>query len=137
MMESSDMKNIIVLKNLQSNLIEEAIVVLKNNINVKIPQIDAKEKSKEDKSKNKEYIIKEAEMHIAQYASSLENKISMPKRNKDLEKRYIRLKRITKFLAILAALGMIVNMLKWKEKLLLEKFNKSFFIIHKVRKTRI
>ena len=43
-MESGDMKNIIVLKNLQSNLIEEAFVVLKNNINVKIPQIKGDEK---------------------------------------------------------------------------------------------
>lgn len=111
-MESGDMKNIIVLKNLQSNLIEEAIVVLKNNINVKIPQIKSSEKGKNDNLKRNDYIVKEAEMHISQYVSSLEKNINTSKTNSDLEKRYMRLKKITKFLAILAALGMIVNMLK-------------------------
>lgn len=111
-MDSGDMKNIIVLKNLHSNLIEEAIVVLKNNINVKIPQIKNEQNGIENKKGRNDYIVKEAEMHISQYINNIENNMKINKTNKDLEKKYMRLKRITKFLAILAILGMIVNMLK-------------------------
>lgn len=110
-MESSDMKNIIVLKNLQSNLIEEAIVVLKSNINAKIPQIEEKEPEKKDKFKKSEYIVKEAEMYISQYASNLENNIRICKNKSDLEKRYMRLKNICKFLAVLSVLGILANIL--------------------------
>ena len=109
-MDSSDMKHMVVLKNLQSNLIEEAIVVLKSNVKVKIPQ--RKGESKEQKEKRSDYIIKEAEMHIAQYASGMENKIKSSRINENLERKYMRLKKLTVFFAILAALGMLVNMLK-------------------------
>ena len=111
-MEHSDMRNIIVLKNLQSNLIEEAIVVLKNNINVKIPQIERSEAGKNNNIRKNDYIVKEAEMHISQYASKLENNIKVCKKNSELEKRYIRLKRVCKFLAIFSALVILANMLK-------------------------
>lgn len=111
-MNSSDMKNMVVLKNLPSNLIEEAIVVLKNNVNIKIAQTKGDTKKEEGKTKKSDYIVKEAEMHIAQYATEVEKNIRIQKANQDLEKKYMRLKRITNFLAILAILGIIVNILK-------------------------
>lgn len=111
-MESSNMKNMIVLKNLHSNLIEEAIVVLKNNVNIKIPQTEGAKKEKENSDKKSEYMIKEAQMHIAQYVSNMEKDAKVNKLNKDWEKKYMRLKRITSFFAIIAILGMVVNMLK-------------------------
>ena len=111
-MNSGDIKNIIVLKNIQSNLIEEAIVVLKNNVNVKIPQIKSEQNCIEDKKAKKDYIVKEAEMHIAQYITNVENNIKINKTNKDLEKKYMRLKRIAKFLAVFSILGMLANILK-------------------------
>ena len=69
-MEESKLKNMVVLKNLPSNLIEEAIVILKSNKKVKkLEKIDKeKRKEKEETKTNntkKEFIIKEAEMIIS------------------------------------------------------------------------
>lgn len=107
-MNMSDMKNIVVLKNLPSNLVEEAIVVLKENKKVhRYKIVDVKEKEendtgiKKERKKGKEtsnlangkndnkYIIKEAEMLIKSYTENLEKKSSRWKNNmKKLEKRY-------------------------------------------------
>ena len=69
-MNTGNLKNIVVLKDLPSNLVEEAIVVFKEN--QKIPKLepastDKKESNSEtQKSKNyKEYIIKESQMLIS------------------------------------------------------------------------
>ena len=60
-METNSLKNIIVLKSLPSNIIEEAIIILKSNKYAKKFQTIEK-KSREDQSKievnKKEYIIK-------------------------------------------------------------------------------
>ena len=83
-MNISNMKNIIVLRNLPSNLVDEAIVVLKENKKVKKYQyaddikgdnVD-KQKKKEGKTADntKEYIIKEAELVVNNYLSNLKNK---------------------------------------------------------------
>ena len=77
-MNMSDMKNMIVLKNLPSNLVDEAIIILKENKKI--------DKSKQD---DKNYIIKEAEMLVQSYTKELEEK--SPKRQyniKKLEKKY-------------------------------------------------
>lgn len=107
-MNMSDMKNIVVLKNLPSNLVEEAIVVLKENKKVhRYKIVDVKEKEendtgiKKEREKGKEtsdlanekndnkYIIKEAEMLVKSYTENLEKKSSRWKNNmKKLEKRY-------------------------------------------------
>ena len=78
-MNTGNLKNIVVLKDLPSNLVEEAIVVLKEN--QKIPKLepastDKKESNSEpQKIKNsKDYIIKEAQMLISEYISKIESK---------------------------------------------------------------
>ncbi len=107
-MDMSNMKNMIVLKNLPSNLVDEAIVVLKENKKVHRYQvIDTKEGKKEENDKNdKEYIIKEAEMLIKTYTDSLEQKSPKWKNNiKKLEKRYrlsIKVNFILLFTTVLA-----------------------------------
>ena len=45
-MDISNMKNIIILKNLPSNLIEEAIFILKQNKKVKKPELIENKKQK-------------------------------------------------------------------------------------------
>lgn len=105
-MNISNMKNMIVLKNLPSNLIEEAIVVLKENKKVrKYQYIDSEKNKNVDLSKdlnkegnkerkkeptgNSDYIIKEAENVISNYISNLETKSPKWKNNmKKLEKKY-------------------------------------------------
>ena len=79
-METSNLKNMVVLKNLPSNIIDEAIIVLKSNKKIKkLEKIEKIEKNKnikdkEEKIDNKEYILKEAEMLVNSYISEIENK---------------------------------------------------------------
>lgn len=85
-METSKMKNIVVLKNLPSNIVDEAIVILKQN--KKIKKFEHVEKKKQSanqniESKSDEYILKEAELLISNYIE----------RNQEGEKKEIVKKR--------------------------------------------
>ena len=75
-METSNLKNMVVLRNLPSNILEEAIVILKPTKRVKklqkIEKIQNTEAQKIDK-KEKDYIFKEAEMVISRYISKIED----------------------------------------------------------------
>lgn len=96
-METSKMKNMVVLKNLPSNLVEEAIVVLKSSKKVrKLEKIEknAKAPKKETIKKEKDYILKEAEMLVSNYIAKLEsNQEQKQKKKLEQSKKYIRLKR--------------------------------------------
>lgn len=95
-MESSNLKNMVVLKNLPSNIVEEAIVILKSNKKVKkLEKIERARNCNEakSKSKDKEYILKEAEMLVSNYISKIENKKETEiKLTKNKNKTYKRLK---------------------------------------------
>lgn len=109
-MNISDMKNIVVLKNLPSNLVDEAIVVLKENKKVhKYQLIESKEsKTKEEAKNSKEYIIKEAEFLIKAYMEELEKKSPKWKNNiKKLEKKYKNSFKLNCFLLFTTILGII------------------------------
>lgn len=95
-MEENKMKNIVVIKNLPSNLVEEAIVVLKGN-KLKLPEyVDKKTETVNIKTNSKEYILKEAEMVISSYISNIENnKNGHKKKEKEIEKKYRRLQFVT------------------------------------------
>ena len=88
-MDTKIMKKMIVLKNLQSNMIEEAYVVLKNNCKVhKFQKINEEENGLADHNeKENDYMVKEAEMVINDYICKMESKefnfnnISLRKRN--------------------------------------------------------
>lgn len=109
-MNSNQMKNIIVLKNLPSNLIDEAFIILKNNKKIKsLERIEPKTKSKEEKEKSNEYIIKEAEMVISNYFSKLEKEKQLKSYSvKRIENKYKRLKILSIILAIIVFLNAIV-----------------------------
>ncbi len=106
-MDNNQMKNMVVLKNLPSNIVEEAIIVLKQNKKVRnmeyIKNNDTKDK--QVKSENG-YIVREAEMIIANYLREMEEKRN-PK-NHNLEKKYIRLKYINFALAFIALIEFIM-----------------------------
>lgn len=109
------MKNMIVLKDLPSNLIEEAFVVLKENKKIhKYQMIENKEDNKKSKEvkNNKEYIIKEAEMLLKSYTEELEKKTPKWKNNmKKLEKKYknsIKLNFLLLFTTILGAVFSLI-----------------------------
>lgn len=94
-MEASNLKNMVILKNLPSNLVEEAIIILKAN--KKIKKLEKVENSKgignsKENSKEKDYILKEAEMLVSDYISKLEEKNSKQMPSKKITKNYERLK---------------------------------------------
>ena len=95
-MDSENMKNMVVLKNLPSNIVEEAIVILKPNI--KLKSLDTVPKNNKNKKgvkteNSKKYIINEAEMLVSNYISL--------KMNKKIEDKYKRLKIISIFLGVM------------------------------------
>ena len=114
-MDISQMKNIVVLKNLPSNMVEEAIVVLKPNI--KVMQVEHAEKNinadKNGKIINpKDYIVKEAEMVIANCISNIENKKNQNIKNiKKLTKKYNRQRKLTFLLSGIMLLYLLIKIL--------------------------
>ena len=115
-MEISQMKNIVVLKNLPSNIVDEAIIILNNSYKAKkLQKIESKqENSNFSKSEegNKEQIIKEAEMVIANYISNLERPRQFNSKSyKNLIKKYKNLRKVTAFFAITTILGAIASLI--------------------------
>ena len=75
-MKENDFKNTIVLKNIPSNFVEEAIIVLKENKEARrLQKIENKKRVEEDIFlKQKDYVIKEAEFVISSYIETQEIK---------------------------------------------------------------
>lgn len=111
-MDTSNLKNIVVLKDLPSNLVEEAIVVLKQNRKIpKLELIDKENKKKnvnniEKKANNqtensKDYIVKEAQMLLSEYILNSEKK-NLKDNNgvQQLKKKYHKAKMLNYILAM-------------------------------------
>ncbi len=111
-METSNLKNMVVLKNLPSNIVDEAIIVLKANKKTKkLQKIENKKiLENQENKKDKEYILKEAEMIVNNYISKIENKendkiiIS-----KDTNGKYKKLKKYAIATTLLCIIQAIVN----------------------------
>jgi len=108
-MEVSNMKNIIVLKNLPSNLVEEAIVILKTNKEAKkLEYIEKRKNTNENNVKNtKEYMVREAESVISSYISIIEKNKNEKVPSKNIEKRYKKLK----IYSIIASIMLIIMLI--------------------------
>lgn len=90
-MEKSRMKNVVVLRNLPSNLIEEAFVVVKSKkVARSLEYIDIKNNTKTNIVKDDNYIVREAESVLSSYVKLVEKKEN---KNCDFiwKKRYKRL----------------------------------------------
>lgn len=115
-MNQSNLKNMVVLKNLPSNLVEEAIVILKSNKKVKklekIEKAKVTENISVDKKEN-EYIVKEAEMLVSNYISSLEEKKEQKNlNNQKVGKKYKKLKAyayISSLLIVIESIFLIIR----------------------------
>ena len=111
-MQTSNMKNIVVLKNLPSNLVDEAIVILKSNKKIKNLELVDRNKNKSLNNKEagtKEYILKEAEMLVSNYISSMEKKEKKAEVNKNLNEKYNRLKKYSFISTLILFLSLIIN----------------------------
>lgn len=115
-METGTMKNMIILKNLPSNLVEEAIVILKSSKKAK--RLEKIEKNnnlkitKETVKKEKDYLLKEAEMLVSSYIAKIENDQEERKENVKNRKNYIRLKRYAFITSSIILLQTILLILK-------------------------
>ena len=110
-MESSHMKNMVVLKNLPSNMVEEAIIIFKETQKVKQKELIDKGKkanSTEVQPKSRDYIVKEAEMLVTDYINKIENKRRIGK-NKEILDKYKNLKKYSIISTILLVISIIIN----------------------------
>ena len=110
-MEENKLKNMVVLRNLPSNLVEEAFVVLKANKKVKkLEKIEKAQNSSNNKtaSNKKDYILKEAEMLVQNYISKIEEKEK--KQGVGKNKTNIKYRRLKNY-AYLSSLIMLIETL--------------------------
>lgn len=113
-MEKNDMKNIVMLKDLPSNLVEEAIIILKANKKIKkAEQITSNTKivPKDVENDANKYIVKEAEMLIANYIAKLENPQKTQKDTENLKVKYNRVKKYSFIITILLFISIILNLI--------------------------
>ena len=98
------MRNIVILKNLPSNLIEEAFIVLKKNQKIKkMEYAETKSDAFSDAREQGEnaYVVKEAEMLISDYIKKIETQDLTGKKNEQiLLKKYKKLKIFSLILVI-------------------------------------
>ena len=104
-MEEDNFRNIVLLKDLPSNIIEEAIVILKDTSKVTVKNI---KQNKNSDKKDSKYIIKEAEMIISNYINKLEEKKD---KNRVNLKNYKRLKMISYLLGATTVLSFVLTFL--------------------------
>lgn len=108
-----NMKNIVVLKNIPSNLVEEAIVVLKENQkSKKYEYIEKSGKTEIDDREHKftDCVTKEAEMVISEYLSKIE-KNKKRKENEKIIKKYEASKKMNIVLGIILTISLILNLI--------------------------
>ena len=110
-MESSDMKNMVVLKNLPSNMVEEAIIIFKENQRVKTREIiekSSKQENIEVQHKNKDYVLKEAEILITDYMNKIEEE--KQKSKKQQNKIFVKYKML-KLYSIISTILLIISLI--------------------------
>ena len=111
-MESSKLKNMVMLKNLPSNIVEEAIIIFKEPQTVKEKELiekGNKNNISDIQTKSKQYILNEAEMLVSNYISKIENKKINEKEENSIRVKYKKLKKYTIILAIILILSLIIN----------------------------
>lgn len=99
-MKTDNFKNIVILKDIPSNIVEEAIVVLKPN--TQLEHVENKININNSKIKSKDYILNEAQNVISNYISKTENVIKQKNIKNTLQYKYNILKIIT--LTLIAAI---------------------------------
>ena len=110
-METSKLKNIVVLKNLPSNIVDEAIIVLKANKKAKkLQKIEQKKNliNNENEKKDKENILREAEMLVNNYISKIEKNENKNIFNKDAKTKYNKLKKYSIAITVMSIIQAII-----------------------------
>ena len=111
-MDINKMRNIVILKNLPSNIVDEAFVVLKQNQEIKKFEFVENQKdnfSEYERENEDEYIVKEAELLISNYITELEGQDLCGKKyeNKIL-KKYKKMKTVSVVLGLLLIVSFFI-----------------------------
>ena len=107
-METSKMKNMVVLKNLPSNMIEEAIVIFKENSKIKAKDVINKTKQlSQVQGKSKDIIFKEAEMLVNDYVKRVESSKNRKIFDKKINDKF--LKKYSIVITILFIISLTIN----------------------------
>lgn len=113
---NNNLKNTVVLRNLPSNIVEEAVIVFKPNIKLKEKQeLDNNNKMDKNKERNKEkdYILKEAEMLVNNYIRRVEEKKKIKNEiQKKVDKKCKNLKKYVFIMGIILLLETIFIIIK-------------------------
>mgnify|MGYP001633093324 FL=1 len=111
LMKQNQMKNMVVIKDLPSNIVDEAIIILKNNKKIKsLNTIEKQGMEQPEKEINENYVVKEAEMVISNFISQIEKEKHFKSFSiKQLEFRYKKMKVITIILSIIVVINIILN----------------------------
>ena len=107
-MVDNSVKNIVVIKDLPSNIADEAIVILKPNRKLKsLETIDNNKTIISMKNeKDNKYILKEAELLIKDYISKTDN---TDFNNRKIMEKYRHLKRYSFFSSVLLIISLILH----------------------------
>ena len=111
-MEDIDLKNMVILKDLPSNLVKEAYVVFKSNKMIKKFQKINKNSEKEQINKDNEdnqYAIKEAEMLVMDYIEKTEKSEKEVILNSRINKRLKKYAYIASIIMIIQFILLIVK----------------------------
>ena len=107
-METSKMKNMVVLKNLPSNMIEEAIVIFKENSKIKAKDVINKSNQlSQVQGKSKDIIFKEAEMLLNDYVKRVESSKNRKIFDKKINDKF--LKKYSVVITILFIISLTIN----------------------------
>ena len=109
-METSKMKNMVVLKNLPSNMIEEAIVIFKENSKIKAKDVINKSNQlSQVQGKSKDIIFKEAEMLVNDYVKRVESSKNRKIFDKKINDKF--LKKYSVVITILYIISLTINLI--------------------------
>ena len=111
-MESSKLKNMVMLKNLPSNIIEEAIIIFKEPQTIKEKEFIEKGNKMNIgnvETKSRQYILSEAEMLVSNYINKIENSKKSEQEEKSIKVKYKRLKKYTIILMIMLFFSIVIN----------------------------
>lgn len=103
-MQLSKMKNIIVLRGMASNVVDEAIVVLKPNVKLKQSEYNSKNKHISENKSKKMILLKEAETTIETYVNKLQKESTKIQDNKfKIKYRFLQICNIILILSMIIA----------------------------------
>ena len=92
-MQNSRLKNSIVLRGMASNIVEEAIVILKPNVKIKRKEFLGGKLS--DKKREKDLIVREAEHVILEYVAKIrENEVINKRRKLENKNKLLKISNI-------------------------------------------